>query len=738
MNVYDSGFRRWVYLVLILAAVLRFGFLMSGDVLPVMWDARRYASAAVALLSYVDTSGPETAQDDREDRYAFKHYYEKYIQGEKIHWQYYTPHSLTQARDDLFFSGPLYPSMLAAVFYLAPVADFTFARVLGIIFDLFSVWLIVLVAARLVGRRAAIVGGVLYAIYFPFIQTSTMLLLETSTNFFLLLGIFLLMRGVETERRRYLIATGIICGLLVMHKPTAMLLIGPLVLGFYFYTRDNSSTRQFLKQVMLIALPAGVIFCSWLTVASFKYDQLALRDPSYARANLRQSSSIAYEGYDLDIVEEDFNSRPIYGDLLGRASGYAGLFAKKFERLWSRPYNDFKRTFLLPNVAVEWLHTFMIVFGFIGMIMLMFRSRPQAGWPVAICGYYTAIHLVFHSINRYSFNALPMVIICAAGCSVLLYDSLTSGAKRSRVMVIVGLALLSIGTIIQPTWMAVLFGSALSLGVVVATLILKTLLWLVALLVLSAVFLSTRQYWQRVLFTSLVCAVFVIFSWAPVLSRSNWAEFNCRLENPNTTVGRRIYMAKLSNAEMMQTWHLFIDMNVPEGGSPVFSVTIGDSKNSYILGREPLRRHFYPKPTYPEYARLEKRGIESFRQYAIINLPGSIVQHLVQQFGYFDVAIQLRSDPGDSTGLNIYGSCGPPEYIPSLKATSIERYVHRGDPRIREVVKFVSDSSVSYYIGSDEARMAQEDDLSEAPGRQAGRYHIFLERLDRDGSVLIY
>lgn len=738
MNVYDSGFRRWIYLILILAAVLRFGFLMSGDVLPVMWDARRYVSAAVALLSYVDTSGPETAQDDRVDRYAFKHYYEKYIQGEKIDWQYYTPHSLTQARDDLFFSGPLYPSMLAAIFYLAPAADFTFARILGIIFDLLSVWLILLVALRLVGRRAAIVSGLLYALYFPFIQTSTMLLLETSTNFFLLLGIFLLMRGVETERRRYLIATGIICGLLVMHKPTAMLLIGPLVLGFYFYTRDDSSTRQFLKRLMLIALPAGIMFCSWLTVASFKYDQLALRDPSYARANLRQSSSIAYEGYDLDIVEEDFNSRPIYGDLFGQASGYAGLFAKKFERLWSRPYNDFKRTFLLPNVAVEWLHTFMIVFGFIGMIMLMFRSRPQAGWPVAICAYYTAIHLVFHSINRYSFNALPMVIICAAGCSVLLYDSLTSGAKRSRVMVIVGLALLSIGTVIQPTWMAVLFGSGLSLGIVIATLILKTLLWLVALFALGTVLLSTRRHWQRYLFTASVCAVFVIFSWTPLLSRDGWAEFSCRLESPDATVGRRIYMTGLSDDQVNQRWALFIDMNVPEGESPVFSVTIGDSKNSYILGREPLRRHFYPKPTYTEYARFEKRGIESFRQYAIITLPGGIVQHLVQQFGYVDISLQLSSRPGENIGLNIYGSHGGPGYIPSFWFTSIERYVHRGDPRIREAVNFVSDSSVSYYIASDEARMTQEDDLSDAPGRQTGGYHIFLEQLDRDGGVLIY
>ena len=734
----EQRFQKWVFGILIVAGLLRLGFLFSGEVLPVIWDARRYASAAVAVISLVDNSGPEPALDERADRYAFKHYYEKYIQGEPIDWQFYAPHSLTQARDDMFLAGPLYPFMLAAIFYLAPAADFTCARVLGIIFDLFSVWLVVLVAVRLAGHRAAIVSGVLYAIYFPFIQTSTMLLLETSTSFLILLAIYLLMRGTETNQRRCFILTGVICGLLVMHKPTAMLMAVPLVAGLYFYGRDKSSTRRFLRQVMLIAVPAGLLFGLWLAIASVKYDQLSLRDPAYTGANLRSSSSIEYEGYDLDLVEREFWERGVYDDLFERLPQYAGLFGKKLSRLWSRPYIAFDRSFLLPNVAVEWLHTLIVVFGFIGMIALIFRSRPHAGWPVAICGYYTAIHLVFHSLNRYSFNALPLVIICAAGCGVALYDSLASGPKRTRGMVVAGLALLLFGAIVQPVWMPLLLDSTLSLGLVIATLILKTLLWIVALFALSTVLLITQQYWKRYLFTALVCAMFVIFTWVPVLSRSNWAEFSCRLEDPDTTVGRRIYMTQISHDEANQYWMLLIDMNVPEGESPAFSVTIGDRQSSYILGREPLSQYFYPKPTYTEFARFERRGIESFRQYAIIVLKGPEIQRWVEQFGYVDISLQLSSKPGDNIGLDIYGSQGDPEYIPSLRFTSIERYVHQGDPRIREAVNFVSDSSVSYYISHNEKRKPQEDDLSEAPGRQAGGYHIFLEQLDRDGSVLIY
>lgn len=627
MNVNNAGLRRWIYFILILAAVLRVGFLMSGKVLPVMWDARRYASAAVALLSYVDTSGPDTSLDTREDRYAFKHYYDKYIQGEKIDWLYYTPHSLTWARNDLFFSGPLYPFLLAGIFYVAPVADLTFARILGIIFDLFAVWLLVLVALRLVGRRAAIVSGLLYAIYFPFIQTSTLLLLETSTSCFILLAIYLLMRGIETNRRRDFILAGVICGLQVMHKPTAMLIIVPLVAGLYLYDREKSSIRRFLTQLINIAIPAGVLFVFWLVIASVKFGQVTLRDPGYAGANLRQSSSIAYEGYDLDTVEKDFMSRQVYGDPLGQASGYLGLFAKKFERLWSRPYHDFKRTFLLPNIAVEWLHGLIVLFGFIGMITLLLRAHAQAGWPVAICGYYTAIHLVFHSINRYSFNALPLLIICAAGCGVALFDFLTSGPKRSRLIVGGGLALLLIGAIVQPTWMAVLTNSTLSLNIVVTTLILKTLLWAVALFALGGMLLYKQKLWKRSLLVTTVCIGFVALVWTPLLFRESWTEFECRLADSNTTVGRRIYMPKLSSDEASQSWALLVDMNVPEGESPLFNVSIGDRQNKFTLGREPLSRHFYPEDGYREYARFEHHGLEAFRQYA--SMPAACVLRMV-------------------------------------------------------------------------------------------------------------
>ena len=733
-----ASLRRWLYLILILAAILRFGFLMSDKVLPVMWDARFYACAAVGLISYIDDTGPEQSPNDRLDRYAFKYYYEKYIQGEKIYWQFYTPHSLTKARDDLFISGPLYPFMLAAIFYIAPVADFTFARILGIIFDLFSVWLIVLVALRLVGRRAAIVSGVLYAIYYPFIHTSTMLLLETSTNFFILLGIYLMIRGAETNRRWYLVMSGVICGLLVMHKPTAMLLIGPLVLGFYYYTRDKITFRQFLRRLMLIAVPAGVIFCSWLTVSSIKFDQLTLRDPSYAGANLRQSSSIDYEGYDLDMVEAEFNSRVIYGDLFGQAGSYIVLFAKKFERMWSRPYNDFKGIFLFPDYFVKWLHTFIILFGIVGMITLMFRNYSHAIWPIAICGYYTAIHLVFHSLNRYSFNALPLVIITAAWFGVLLLDKYLSRTTNHRLRITLGLLLLLFGILFQPTWLTLPFGSPLTYGFTVATLILKTVIWLTGIWLIVKVLWETGETWKRCVITVSLGLLFVTVTWVPALARDSWSEFSCQLEQKGVTIGKRIFISNLPPIDAEGIWQLHIDMNVPSGLPPEFNLKVWENTNNFILGREPLSRNFYPKPTYTEYARFEESDISSFRQYAIIDLAADYVHQAVLQRGFIDVSIMISPNSKPGLSMQIYGSQNNSPYIPSPRYTSVERHVHRGDPRIREAVNFLSDSTISYYIDGDDIDETSDLDLSPYVGQQSGRYNIFLIQTKPNGDILVY
>lgn len=738
----EVNFRRWMYAILIASALFRFGFLIFGDTLPVMWDARRYVAAGIGLISYVDKSADRPVKNDREDRFRFQYYNDKYIQGEQIVWLSYNTRTLTEARDDIFTSGPLYPLFLAIIIYLAPLADFTFARIFGVVLDLISNLLIILIAVRLAGRGPALIAGFIYALYFPFVLASTMLLLETSTSFWLLLGIYLLLRGFEIDGRKHYLTAGIIAALLILNKPTAMLLGIPLVIGFYFYAKKKLNLALLVNRLLFFVTPVIIVFAGWSTATSLKFGQLSLSNPSYREAILRQSSSIVFEGYDLDKVEKDFWTYSIREHILGDPLGYTGLSVKKFERLWSRPYNDFKKSFIIPYKINEILHRFIVVVGLLGLLLLVGKNFPNAAWLLFVIGYYTAIHVVFHSLSRYSFNALPMVII-AAGYFIFEAMALYRNGKTPlRKRLILSAMLILLVWLFDYRWINQVLDADLSYMLVVVTLVVMYALVTGALFIISRSFFTSEGLIKKLLMPATAVVIFIMVGWSTVLSRDEWSEFSCRLNGPDVKAGTRFYISNLQKVKEGELLAAVIDVNSGKGRQNSFTVTVGDTKKEFVGGKPPLLRLFYPKPTYRYYSRFEPIGIEEFRQYAIIIVDDSLVQDDLMRKGYIDITVAINERFEEKNNfINVYGNFFTDDtvhYIPGVRFTSIERYVHKNDPRIRYPVKFLSDSTISYYIKRTGDNITSGTDLSPSPGTQAGRYNIFLMHFMPDGSFLVY
>lgn len=735
----DPLFRRAVTIILIASVVLRLGYLIFGEILPVMWDARRYAAAGIGLISLVDSSGPDVT-DERDDRYRFKHYYEKYIQGEQIEWLSYTPHSLTEAREEIFFSGPLYPFVLAIVFFLSPVADFTVARLLGIGFDVAANLLLILIGVRLVGRKGALIAGAIYAVYFPFILTSTLLLLETSTSLLILLAIYLLMRGQESGQRRPLILAGLVTGALVLNKPTAMLLGIPLLVGFYLYTRKDWNLRAFSRRALLFAAPAAAVFVFWLGIASMHYGQLALRDPKYAEANLLQSASVLYEGYDLDKVEDGFWGRSVAAEISSDPAGYAGLLIKKLDRLWRRPYNDFQRSFIIPWQAGEVLHLGMIVAGLIGLLLLFRANLNLAAWPVLIVGYYTALHLVFHSISRYSFQAIPMMMLAAGFLLVAAHDGLRASARTAAKGYALGLGCLVLGWLLEPQWINALIHTGLNEVLVGLTLAVRVGLIAVGLYLLFrplAEHLRVNRFATPIVATTMLAVVVISNTFA----RDQWAEFSCRLDTDHMKTGTRIYISHLQPITPEDQFVIAVDLNSGAGRRNTFTMAIHDKVFEFVGGQPPLSKLFYPKPVYRYYGQLIPLGIEEFRQYAFLPIPDSVLQNTLTEHGFLDISVAINNEfPEPNNFVTLWGrlSASGDHYIPAWRNTAIERFVHQGDPRIPLPVNYLSDSAISYYIPRTSDFTRDCEDLSPSAGQQTGRYNIFLMQLKPDGQVLVY
>jgi 4-amino-4-deoxy-L-arabinose transferase-like glycosyltransferase len=730
----ETSFKKAVWSILIVAAVLRLGFLCFGEVLPVMWDARRYAAAAIGVIARVDSSELPDGDTAREDGEAFQRYYRKYIQGEEIDWMHYRPHKLSQARDELYTSGPVYPTIMAVLFAVVPTGDFTAARLFTIAGDVAATLLLILVAVRLVGKRAALIAGLLYAICFPIVLISTMLLLESSTTLMILAAIYLLLRGMESDLRWPFVAAGILIGLLVLHKPTAMLLGGPLLVGWWFYAgRGRISWRA----MGMVALPALLIALTWTAAASARYGQLTLRDPSYAGINLRQSCSIENEGYGVDNVGSDFDRRPIYGRLFERFPEYVGLFSKKFERLYSRPYNDFRRTFLWPRWLDERLHVIVLSLGMIGLLLLTVRNPRRAAWPLLIVGYYSLIHIIFHSTCRYSLNAMPMLFIGAGYAVRLSIDA--SRRKRNLHRIALASALLICGWLLNPEFIRTVIGVP-SYGSTLAIVLARIGLLIAGLILLANSLLPRQPVWNKSSLVILAAGAFAIMTWSTIIARDAWTEFSLPLDDPAKRAGTRVYISELAEVAEGEFLAAMVDVRALRTGGARLKITVPGSEQTYTLGAEPLAQYFYPYPAYDAYARLMSRGIEEFPHYAVVGLDADMIAEMVERQGYVDLCVTSVLNPGQ-TGATVeifgtYATGADSTYVPSSRQVSIERWVHRGDPRLRLPVKFLSDSAVSYYIGSRDPVVVSAAGTIGA--RHDGRFNMFLVHYRKDFRMLVY
>lgn len=736
-----TNFRNRILIILLVSFLFRFGFFLFGDKLPVMWDARRYVSAAIGLVSYVDSSGDIPFENERDDRYRFKHYLDKYIQGEQIEWLSYTPFTLTEARNEIFIAGPMYPAIIGTIIYFAPASDFDIIRIFNIILDVLANLLLMLIGLRLIGKNASLIAGFIYALYFPFALMTTFILLDASTTFLMLLAIYLFLRAYENDKTGFYLMSGFVSALLLLNKPTAMLLFIPFVIAYFVMAQEKLTPKTILAKIFLYLVPFLIITSLWASVASAKYGQIALRDPSYSEANLRQSSNITYEGYDLDKVESDFWTYSISEHIMSDISGYTGLLVKKFERLWSKPANEFKKGFIIPSEGWNHIHLTILLFGVLGMSILMFQIPRKGLWILIIPLYYTGIHVIFHSVSRYNFNAMPMIILSCGFFLSILFDKLND--KKVKGSIILSLLLLLFLYVADFKQVLQIVQFQLSELKIAFVIVIFTVLFFFILRKLLKSMLGFQSGNRPALIAGLVSIIVIMFSYSQTFSRNNWAEFICRLENDSVKAGTRIYISDVPEIQEGEIIAAVLDLNSGPGRKNSFNVTVGTIfKSPFIGGKPPLSDLFYPKPTYQFFSHFEPLGLEEFRQYAIIPLDPNLVRKDISLKGYTDISVSINNEfEEENNYINLYGNFKTSEdesYIPAVRYTSIERHVHRNDPRIRYPVKFLSDSTISYYIGIGETDILKSTDLSPSLGKQSGRYNIFLIHFYKNGNFDVY
>lgn len=707
--------------IFVLALGQRLFFVNLQPQLPVIWDARLYVCAAVGILGYLNGEEPYASKSTTSE--DFNRQYQHHIQGEQIEWLYYSPPTLTQAQKYLFYSGPVYPGIMAAVFAFTWDNDFQAVRWFNSVIDAFGVLFIAL-AAYFICRRisAAILAAVLQLLYFPLAVTCGILGLETITSFFIATLLLLIVLYDQHHNRWLMAGAGIVGGLLFLTKPTASFLTAPILL--YLGFRHGLTNRRFIQSAIYYLVAFVLLVTPWIIFVSGYYGTPAIRDPEYSEANFRSSSSIEFEGYDLDLSEPDFWTYSVAGQIAKDPLGYVNLLSKKLIRLWWQPHDEFHQG---PWQYEVWYHRLLMLIVLFGVVILM--ASKAKGWvfPLFVLLYYTAIHIIMHAVARYNFNALPalfllltVVIISAGGISSQWHS------LKKRIITIgsaLGIVILFLLLADQTSWIVAKVGTPIALAATLLIIVILSL-WF------SRVWLRERRAlirWTGALIPAFILSITAVTGLTrPGVNEGYAAGGEGRL------LETEIVLPAGFRAAVDDKIRLVCDLTTDPLQNSRVGLEINGHDFSFDDGQPPVDRDFYVKGTYSAFESLMHLDRRRMRWYRSIMLAPDLFNTLVSNSGRMHISLS-----GD--GLRIFGDCWdqPSQSvpIPSFRHNSIERFKELEDRRVYQTYRFSSLSARSV-IREIDGRLI--DNLSFQSGRQTGRFRVYLIIARNDFSTLYF
>lgn len=192
---------------------------------------------------------------------------------------------LREAVDHASLQGVQYPFFQSLVYLVTGGVNHGVLALIQAVLGAATVVLTCLTARRAFGGTAGLAAGTLVAVYPPLVISSGLLLAEALLTFLQALALYLAIRGVTLERRRWLLAAGVCTGLLMIRPAfqyAGILLLTGVAVACVFSPGDQRRRqRQRYRRASLLdsrmALPAaflaGVLLIAipWVAVNGLVY-----------------------------------------------------------------------------------------------------------------------------------------------------------------------------------------------------------------------------------------------------------------------------------------------------------------------------------------------------------------------------------------------------------------------------------------------------------------------------------
>ncbi|HUU47070.1 MAG TPA: glycosyltransferase family 39 protein [Acidobacteriota bacterium] len=711
------------------ALAVRLIYFAAVDQPPVQFDARQYVSAGLAAP--VAVTNPSLLRDTERLRdLDFELLYNDLIADEEVSWFPYAAPKFGQAVNEVFFAGPIYPVFLGGVFRIAPGYDFWVVRILQAILDSLTAVLIWGLMSRLVAPAGGWIAAGLWIVYGPAIYKTGELITETASIFLGVLTLWFLVRGFDRRRYRWLILAGLSLGILSSTKASTSALIVPL--GIAWLWANRARWRWALGGGAVMAVATAAVLVPWVLAVHWRYDVWSLRDPAYGGGNLRSANILASEGHNLDLAPDDFWTYPVWREIKNHPLQYAGLWLRKFYRMWFRASDDYRRAYPFGATGVLWLHRLTVLVALAGLMIWPVRAGPVAWLPLAFVGYFVAIHLPMHAISRYNLVAMPVVCGAAAVGLLWLADAEKPGVVLRILRVVVIPLAVALGLlIVQPShwmiWSSIPSNLAVVLFIVTGAGLIVGGLWRVVALVRDH--RSTRNR-VGVVVAAILVAVFL----AQRLPAEGHAEWQVKLDRPGKLAQRVVTFPDWLVADSITHVFVFMDITAEQGKHCNVRLEVDHLGTLIAVDSLVDSLSFYGKPSYRPF--LEAYGLRrcEVRNWAHYRIPAAVFREMLADR---QMQITLSGEPTGPNpgGLILRGGLPRTDYHdwwgPGFEYTAVERLYEGRDPRVWEDLPLEFETAVCALFDNGSRSVS---DLSDGWGRQTGQYRLIVRLLMPDGT----
>ena len=342
------------------------------------------------------------------------------------------------------YRPPVYPFFLATIYKLFGHNYFA-VKVMQSIVGALTCVLIYLISIEVFSRKVGIISALISSVYPAFLYYTNTMIMEIVLIFIVAVTVLLFVKAVKHKTLKYQIAFGVSIGIASLCRP-AMLLYPFFAMLFMYFIYSNK--KEFFKHTGLMFISMLIVLTPWTirnyvvfgkilpVVAKGMGSQIwtglrtAEMDPHDLDNRVFKSAVEIRDSLTAGRTEIDAQEMLLklaFREILSNPIDYVIVTFKKVGKLWYHPIGAIRTLPKYSQTAANLLivaYYIMLGLALTGLIM-SFKNRLLYSAPFLITiFYFTAVHSLLLTLNRYRVSALPFVIIFSAYGLTEIYQRL--------------------------------------------------------------------------------------------------------------------------------------------------------------------------------------------------------------------------------------------------------------------------------------------------------------------------